>query len=466
MNQLTTLDAGFLEVEDADRHVSLAIGGLAIVEGPAPDQASLMAALAQRVRACPRFGQRLRLYPLDLRAPEWVHDPDFDLARHVRRIALPQPGSDRELFGMVADLMARRLDRDRPLWEIWIIEGIADGKWAILTKLHHCMADGISATHILTGLCDGDIADSYAHDIRAARQQESPTRPGGFSVNPLTMLNGLWNASTAITTGVARAAQGAAEIAAGLLRPGASSLNGPISDLRRYSAASVPLADIQQVCRRFDVTINDVALTAITESYRNALIQRGEHPRPDSLRTLVPVSVRSTDAFGTPDNRVSVMLPYLPVEQENAVQRLRTVHARLNRAKAGGQRQAGNAFVSIANRLPFAFSAWAFRLLTQLPQRGVVTVATNVPGPRRPLRLMGQRVLGVFPVPPLAMQLRTAVAMVSYADDLFFGILADYDVVADVDQLARGIEAAVANLVAISKRRKDPPTRGPLSLVV
>jgi diacylglycerol O-acyltransferase len=160
------------------------------------------------------------------------------------------------------------------------------------------------------------------------------------------------------------------------------------------------------------------------------------------------------------------MLPYLPVEQENAVQRLRTVHARLNRAKAGGQREAGNVFVSIANRLPFALSAWTVRLLTRLPQRGVVTVATNVPGPRRPLRLMGQRVIGVFPVPPLAMQLRTAVAMVSYADDLFFGILADYDVVADVDQLARGIEAAVARLVTIGKRRKTSRTRGPLSLVV
>jgi diacylglycerol O-acyltransferase len=466
MNQLTTLDAGFLEVEDADRHASLAIGGLAVVEGPAPDQSALMSVLAQRVRACPRFGQRLRLQPLDLGAPEWVHDPNFDLGRHVRRTALPQPGDDRELFGLIADLMARRLDRDRPLWEIWIIEGLADGRWAILTKLHHCMADGISATHILAGLCDSDIADSYAHHIRAATESESQRQPSGFSINPLNVLSVLWNSSTAIAAGVARAAQGAAEIAAGLMRPGASSLNGPISDLRRYSGARVPLADIQQVCRRFEVTINDVALAAITESYRNVLIQRGERPRPDSLRTLVPVSMRAADAFGTPDNRVSVMLPYLPVEQENPVQRLRLVHSRMDRAKAGGQRQAGNAFVSIANRLPFAFSAWTVRLLTRLPQRGVVTVATNVPGPRRPLQIMGQRVLSVFPVPPLAMQLRTAVAMVSYADDLFFGILADYDVVADVDELARGIEAAVATLVAISKRRKAPRTRGPLSLVV
>ncbi len=467
MNRLSTLDAGFLEAEDADRHVSLAVGGLAVVEGPAPDQDALMAALAQRVRACPRFGQRLRLHPLDLGAPEWVDDPDFEIGRHVRRTALPQPGGDRELFGLIADLMARRLDRDRPLWEIWAIEGLADGKWAMLTKLHHCMADGIAATHILAGLCDDDISDSYASHIHAAKESESQDMvQGGFSINPLNVLGGLWNASTTITAGVARAAQGAAEIAAGLLRPGTSSLNGPISDLRRYSGARVPLADIEQVCRKFSVTFNDVALAAITESFREILIQRGERPRPDSLRTLVPVSMRSTSAMGETDNRVSMLLPYLPVEQENPVQRLRMVHSRLKRAKASGQSQAGNAFLSIANRVPFPLTAWAVRFLMRLPQRGVVTVATNVPGPRRPLKIMGRGVVGMFPVPPIALQLRTAVAMLSYADDLFFGILADYDVVSDVDQLARGIEAAVARLVAISKQRKAPRTRGPLSRVV
>jgi diacylglycerol O-acyltransferase / wax synthase len=470
MNHLTTLDAGFLKAEDADRHVSLAIGGLAVIEGPAPDQEALVSAFAQRIRACPRFGQRLRLRPFDLGAPKWVEDPGFDIGRHVRRVALPQPGDDRELFGLIADVMARRLDRDRPLWEIWVIEGLADGRWAILTKVHHCMADGIAASHMLAGLCDpgvDGISDSYAHHIRAAQESKHQALWRAVSaVNPLTALSGLLDVSTAITAGAARAAQGAAEIAIGLLRPAPSPLNGPISDLRRYSGARVPLHDIDQVCQTFGVTINDVALAAITESYRGILVKRGERPLPDSLRTLVPVSMRSAEAFGKTDNRVSVMLPYLPVDEENPVQRLRKVHARLGRTKSGGQRQAGNAFVSIANRIPFPLTAWAVGLLTRLPQRGVVTVATNVPGPRRPLKVMGRRVIGVYPVPPIAMQLRTGVAMLSYADDLFFGILADYDVVADVDQLARGIEAAIARLVAISKRRKTRRTRGGLSLVV
>jgi diacylglycerol O-acyltransferase / wax synthase len=462
MEQLTTLDAGFLHAEDADRNVSLAIGGLAVIEGPIPDHDALMSTFAHRIRACPRFGQRLRLRPFDIGAPEWVDDPDFDIARHVRRIAVPKPGDDRELFRLAADVMAWRLDRDRPLWEIWIIEGLSENRWAMLTKVHHCMADGIAATHMLAGLCDDGISDSFAGHIRAGKEPKAQGIPWNVaSVNPMNMLGGLWNASAA----VARAALGAAEIATGLLRPATSSLNGPITDLRRYSAARVPLDDIAQVCRTFDVTVNDVALAAITESYRNILVEHGEQPLPDALRTLVPVSMRSADAFDKTDNRVSVMLPCLPVEEENPVQRLRIVHSRLGRTKSHGQRQAGNAFVSLADYIPFPLTAWAIRLLTRLPQRGVTALATNVPGPRQPLQLMGQRVLSVFPVPPIAMQLRTGVAMLSYGKDLFFGILADYDAVADVDALARGIEVAVARLVASSERRKAPRDRGGLKLV-
>lgn len=469
MDQLTTLDAGFLKAEDADRHVSLAIGGLAVIEGPIPDRDALMATFAQRIRSCPRFGQRLRTRPFDLGAPEWVDDPGFDLGRHIRHVALPRPGDDRELFQLAADVISRRLDRDRPLWEIWIIEGLSDNRWAMLTKIHHCMADGIAATHMLAGLCDPDpsgIHESFAHHIRAAKgpgkQAISRNAPG---FNPLSILGGLWNASTAITATAARTALGAAEIAAGLLRPTTTSLNGPITTLRRYGVARVPLADIAHVCQTFDVTINDVALAAITESYRNMLVQRGEAPLADALRALVPVSMRSVDALDKTDNRVSVMLPYLPVDMEHPIERLRTVHSRLDRTKSHGQRQAGHAFVSMANRIPFPLTAWAVRLLTQLPQRGVTTLATNVPGPRRPLQLMGQRVLSVFPVPPIAMQLRTGVAMLSYAEDLFFGVLADYEAVADIDALARGIEQAVAHLVAISKQRKRIHSRRGLTLV-
>ena len=142
MEQLTTLDAGFLEAEDSDRHVSMAIGGLAVIEDPMPDYHTVFSGLAERIKAVPRYTQVLRIQPFDLGPPQWVDDAGFDLAHHVHRAALPQPGDDRALFRLTADVMERRLDRDRPLWECWIIEGLEDNRWAMLTKLHHCIADG------------------------------------------------------------------------------------------------------------------------------------------------------------------------------------------------------------------------------------------------------------------------------------------------------------------------------------
>jgi WS/DGAT/MGAT family acyltransferase len=454
MEQLKTLDAGFLMAEDSDRNVSLAIGGIAIIDGSAPNYGQFKDILAERIRAIPRCTQVLRTQPFDVGAPKWVDDPAFDLARHVRRVALPRPGDDAELYRVVADVLERRLDRDRPLWECWVIEGLKGNRWAILMKIHHCMADGISATRILTRLCDDVDGDAFARPVTS-----KPTAAAHPHLQPVpdlvphnSPLDNLWRVATSITDAAARTVTGAAEIAASLIRPAAgSSLVGPVTAMRRYRAVRVPLADVERVCRKFDVTLNDVALTAITEGFRCVLLHRGEQPRADSLRTLVPVSVRSPDALDKPGNRLSVMLPYLPVEQDDPIQQLRAVHARLTRAKQGGQRQAGNVAVSAANYIPFMLSSWVIRFLTRLPQRGIVTLATNVPGPRRPLEMMGRTVASLLPIPPIALRLRTGVAVLSYADDLVFGITADYDAGADVEELAKGIETAVARLEMLSQ---------------
>jgi len=269
VEQLTTLDAGFLEAEDSDRHVSLAIGGLAVVDGPAPDYDVLVATLGERVPSIPRFTQVLHTHLFDLSAPEWVDDARFDVAHHVHRRALPQPGDDAALFRLVAEIMERRLDRDRPLWECWIIEGLAEGRWAMLTKLHHCIADGISATHVLTGLCDGTDAATFADRIRGAKESKPQAiGPSGLGLNPLNWIGGMWRLSTAVTSAAVRATMGAVEIAAAVVTPADSSLTGPVSSLRRYSAARVSLVDVATVCQKFDVTINDVALAAITDSFR------------------------------------------------------------------------------------------------------------------------------------------------------------------------------------------------------
>lgn len=436
---LTPLDAGFLGVEDSDHNVSMAIGALAVLNGPMPDHAALLATLAERISACPRFSQRLVRHTLDLGAPQWVDDPHFDIAHHVGRVALPAPGGDAELHGVVADVMSWRLDRQRPLWEIWVIGGLAGDKWALLMKVHHCIADGIATAHMLTGLSDNGFGHGAAHATAVPRPSAPPSQRGRalLDLNPVHWMHDL---------------RGVVELAAGLLQPASSSLNGPLTSRRRFSAARVSLDDVLQVGKVFGATVNDVVLSALTESYRDFLIRRGEVPQPDALRTLVPVSTRSAEAQGATDNRVSLLLPRLPIEEANPVQRLLTVRSRLSRAKDGGQRHAGSAVVAAAGLMPFALSSWAVRLLARLPQRGVVALATNVPGPAEPLQIMGCQVVQVLPIPPIALQLRTGVAILSYAGDLFIGVLADFDFAA-ADELARGVEAAVARLVARSKRR-------------
>ncbi|RDH78168.1 wax ester/triacylglycerol synthase family O-acyltransferase [Mycolicibacterium moriokaense] len=453
MEHLTTLDAGFLEAEDSDRHISLAVGGLSVIEGPIPDFHALGAGIAERILKVPRFKQVLRTHRLDLGPPEWVEHKAFDLSHHIHRAALPQPGDDETLYRFVADVMERRLDRDRPLWECWIIEGLAGGRWALLMKIHHCIADGIATMHVFSGLSDnGDSAD-YTSEIRAARgSPDKSVNLSKLSLNPLNWVGGMWNLATGAASAAMLAVEGAIEVTGGLVRPSASSsLNGPVSTMRRFSSARVSLGDVAKVCDAFGVTINDVALAAITDSFRAALVRRGEQPRRNSLRTLVPVSIRSNDAVDVTDNRVSLMLPFLPVDKEEPADQLRAVHRRLSRAKSSGQREAGSIFIAAANVVPFPFTAWAVRALTRLPQRGVVTLATNVPGPRHRMRIMGREVVRVVPIPPIALQLRTGIAILSYADELVFGITGDFDAAPDVTELAKGIEHGVAQLVSLSE---------------
>jgi diacylglycerol O-acyltransferase len=456
MEHLTALDASFLEAEDSDPHVSLAIGAVSIMAGPVPRYDELVSALAERVRAVPRCNQMLHTHPLDLSPPEWVEDPHFDIAHHVHRVALPEPDGDAELFRLIASLMQHRLDRERPLWECWVIEGLTDNRWAVLVKLHHAIADGIATAQMLAKLSDEGGGATFAEDIRAAKEPERPVlRLPRLGANPLTWLGSTWHTAVATASALEHAAEGAAQLTAGLLSPPPeSSLTGPVSTMRRYSAARVRLAEMQKVSRAFDVTLNDVALAAITNSYRNILLNRGEQPRHDSLRTLVPVSVRSATDLQVTDNRASAMLPLLPVDEADPVTQLELVHSRLAEAKASGQHEAGSLFVSAANAIPFALWARTVRLLTRLPQRAVVALATNVPGSRRRQKLMGREVLEVLPIPPIALGLRTGIAMVSYAHSFVFGITADYDTAPDVDLLAAGIEQGVARLVGKTRTRR------------
>lgn len=459
METLTALDAGFLHAEDSDPHVSMAIGAVSIMAGPTPCFDELILHLNKRVQHIPRLTQVLRIHPLDLVAPQWVTDPRFDISRHLYRIALPAPGNDTELFRVIATAMQQRLDRDRPLWECWVIEGLPDNKWAILIKLHHCVADGVGATQMLAKLCDTENRPKATH-VQTETGASAPIARSALSLlNPLNWRHSLWDATLAAE----HAGVGAVELAAGLLEsPSTSSLTGSLTTLRCYSATRVDLAEIRAVSKAFGVTINDVALAAIASGYRELLLSRGEQPRHESLRTLVPVSIRSMKDLHQNGNQVSVLLPLLPVDEPDPIRQLELVHRRTTAAKDSGQRPGGKAILAVADIVPFALSAWTIRLLLRFPQRGISALATNVPGPSNRLHVIGHEVVGILPVPPIALGLRTGVAMVSYADSFVFGITADRDSAPDIDQLASGIKRGVMNLTALAptrpRRRRRPDT--------
>jgi diacylglycerol O-acyltransferase / wax synthase len=418
MAQLKTLDTTYLKAQDPYQHASLAIAAVAVVDGAVPDYELFKILLAERIQSIPRCTQLLRTHPADT-AQQWIDYPEFNLTQHLHRVAIPRPGDDAGLFRAVARALERPLDLERPLWECWVIEGLKGNRWAILMKIHHCLAEGTSAAQILTRLCDGGNTDAFATHT-GVKQVSSPTRRPSWS-------GALWRFSE-----VAGALSGAVWPAAWT-----PSID-PVATKRRYSTVRVPIDAVDSVCRKFGVTANDVALAAITEGFRKVLLSHGEQPRADSLRTMVRA-----------DNRASAMLPYLPVEHDDPVQRLRTVH---NRVEAGqdDQHQSG-ILESAVNCLPLLLRGQAIALLTRVPQRGIVTLATNAPGPRQQLRLMGRRLERMLPIPPTALALSTGVAVLSYGDELVFGITAGYDAAPDIRQLAAGIELGMARMVALSQ---------------
>ncbi|RSM85189.1 wax ester/triacylglycerol synthase family O-acyltransferase [Kibdelosporangium aridum] len=454
MDRLSPVDSAFLLAEDEDPAVSLAIASVAILRGPAPSLRELAKLFSDRVPAIPRLRQKVRTVPLDLRPPAWIDDHHFDITRHIHKAVLAPHGDDAALCELVGEIMSERLDRDRPLWDAWLIDGLPDNTWALLIKVHHCMADGVSGSHLYNVLCHGDpqigpVSPTEAVNafrsmmLAVAELASSPTAQahvlGRMVRMPLTF-----------TRRLARTVQGLLSYGSSLLPTARSSLVGPIGSRRSYGIARSSLSTVHSVARVFHVTVNDVVLAAITGAYRTLLLKRGEQPVADAVRSAVPVSVRPDSTEHTLSNQISAMLPMLPVDIEDPVERLAAVHSRLSRLKSGQQSAAGVTMTSMVPDEFFAPVAWIVRLMARLPQRSVVTVTTNVPGPPRPLRLLGREIIEIFPYVPIALRLRTAVSVLTYADNLAFGVTADRDTTPDVDLMAQAIEQEITELVAAS----------------
>ena len=459
MDVLSALDAEFLHAEDDV--TPLHIGGVATFPGPAPSYDEFVECLDRRLHRIPRYRQRVETVPLELGRPIWVDHEGFSCRFHVRHTALPTPGDDDALNRLVGRLMEHRLDRSRPLWEIWMVEGLTDDRWALVFKVHHCMVDGVAGVGLLAAVLD--IEEDPAPTEREPWDPEPPpslaSRIAGAWAGALSGVADLVRevpGALAHPADTGRAFAGSVRALLGFghhIAPTPhSSLDGPIGRHRAYAHSTITIADIKRVRTGLGGTLNDVVLACITRGFRDLLEAHGDDPSAAVVRTGVPVSVRRDDGVGVADNRVSIMLVELPVHLEDPVERLAAVREAMEEAKASGMAELGEAVTHLADLAPpmvvGTVTRAGARAFHHLPQRSITTVTTNVPGPQFPLYCHGRKMQAYLPYVPIADGARVGVAILSYDGDISFGVTGDLDSVPDVDVLARGAAAGLAELLA------------------
>jgi len=454
MESMSPMDASFLHIEGANNPMH--IGGVSILEGPAPPFERVAEMVEGKLDAGPRYRQKVRLVPFGLGRPVWVEDPFFNLAYHLRHTALPAPGSLDVLRRTAARIFAQHLDRSKPLWEIWMIEGLSENRWVLLSKVHHCMVDGVSATDLMTVMFDDTPGPS------GSREWQPEPEPGDAELvlrtlarqaaDPYEQLRIVRAALRRPRNSLAQARDLARGVRSslGLLRPlGRSSLTGPVGPHRVWSTGYVHLGDVKSVRQALGGTVNDVVLTIVSGGLRELLESRGEPVAGRGIRALVPVSVRTPGERGVYNNQVSAMVAELPVGIEDPLERLRAVRAQMDGLKQSKQAVAGEVLTSLSGFAPPMLLALGGRLAARSPSLGVQTGVTNVPGPQQPLQTLGRRLLESFPFVPVIGNVRISIAIFSYNGGLYFGITGDYDSSSDIDVLTRGVERAMAQLLGL-----------------
>jgi diacylglycerol O-acyltransferase len=452
-NRLSALDASFINLERNE--MPMHIGGMEIMAGPAPNFAEFREMLAAKLDRIPRYRQRVKEVPLGLGLPVWVDDQHFNLDYHVRHVALPTPGDERQLEVLAARLMDHRLDLSRPLWEIWLIEGLEDGRWALLNKAHHAMMDGQTGRNVMEILLD---SDSSTPDLFGSSWEPTP-EPNQASMVGSAVLDSVTDPLRTVET-VAKTLgsprdfmQEAVSRTVGSLNSGGrlvhteDFLTGPVGPHRRWRWERLSLAEIKTAKDKHEATVNDVLLSLVSAGLRELFLSR-DMPLPisASVRTMVPVSMRAADDDSA-GNVVAAVFVDLPVGEDSAVRRLYSVHQQMDYVKRTGQALSAPTILALAPFVPPGLIAAGGRLGAKLPQRAVGTVTTNVPGPQHPLYLMGREVLAVIPFVPLGPRVQVAFAMTSYNGFVWMGITADWDEFPDVAEIQVGVRQGMAELL-------------------
>jgi diacylglycerol O-acyltransferase / wax synthase len=455
-DRLTGLDASFLHLEDAAAHMHVA--SVMIFEGPPPPYDELLEAIDRRLGLVPRYRQRLAFVPLGQGRPRWVDDPHLNLRYHVRSTALPSPGSEPLLRELAGRVFAQALDRDKPLWELWLVEGLEDDRFAILAKTHHALVDGVSGVDIMSVLFDTSpepAAPTDAGDRWLPRPLPSSAQLLGEAlVERATVPAELARSVRAVFRGPRRMLDGLREAAVGVgamawagLNPApATPYNKAIGPHRRFTWVRANLDDIKAIKDKLGGTVNDVVVATISGALGKHLRRRGQNTDGLELKAMIPVSVRADVERGALGNRVAAMMAPLPVWCQDPVARLDIVREELKGLKSGGQAVGAQVLTQLSGFAPPTVMGQASRLMAR--QRFFNVVITNVPGPQIPLYIQGRRMIDPFPMVPLAKNQALGIALLSYAGRINFGLVGDYDEMWDIEEFGDDVRETLAELAA------------------
>jgi diacylglycerol O-acyltransferase / wax synthase len=455
MDRLSALDVSFLTNESSSAHMH--VGGIMIFEGPPPAYEDLLEHVESRLHLVPRFRQKLAHPPIETGRPFWVDDPTFNLEYHVRHSALPSPGSEEQLRRMAARVFSQQLDRTKPLWELWLVQGLTRKRFALISKTHHALVDGVSGVDIATVLFD---LKPVPEPIRAEHEWIPAKSPSsselaakgaeGLAKIPLAAARRLERAIEHPRETLAKAgelAEAIGEVAWTFADPAPTvPLNVEIGSHRRFLWVRSDLAQFKRIKDALGGTVNDVVLAVVAGGVREWLHGRGIRTEGLEVRAQVPVSIRAKDETGNLGNRITAMRAALPVYIEDPEQRLAKVREQMRDLKDSKQALGAEAISRFNDFAPPTLLAQAARI--NFSTRLFNMVVTNVPGPQVPIYLLGRELEDVFPVGFLPPQQALFVAIMSYNGGINFGLLADYDSMDDVGVIADGIERALADLTA------------------
>ncbi len=451
VDRLTGLDSSFLHMERAGAHMHVA--STSIFEGPAPSHSEFRDHIASRLHLVPRFRQKLRFVPFGQGRPVWVDDPHLNLEYHVRQTALPAPGSEEQLRNLGARIFSQQLDRSKPLWELWLVEGLEGNRFAIIGKSHHALVDGISGVDITTVLFDleREPANPPLRPPKWAPRPE-PTDLKLLSdalqeraTSPREIVRGI-RATLRGPRQVLRGVSGTSKIVGAGMSAPSTPFNVEIGPHRRLAFARTDLAALKAVKNAHGGTVNDVVLSTVTGAIGNYLRARGHDTEDLEMRAMVPVSVRAEEERGALGNRISAMMAPLPVWCQDPVERLHLVTETMGDLKGSGQAVGAEILTRIVDFAPTTITSQAARL--QPAQRFFNLVVTNVPGPQFPLFVLGRKMEAIYPMVPLARRQALCVGIMSYDGQVNFGLVGDYDAMADLESFGLDLEAAIAEIVA------------------